>query len=389
MTTEEKINIPKPQVSFGMKWRDLNKKSNVINFKNHKFLNEKLKSALRALEVPANFDWSERIGINNVPLITAVRDQGSCGSCYAFAIVGMLQDRISVQTEAKLKLELSTQDMINCGNAFVKQYLDPKTNQVADLIKQGILLDSESFVLQGCNGGLLAAAVNYLVLQGVPIESEEPYIARQQNCSGLSTLRYRGIRGEDLIPAIENGFPSQQIIIPQNQLEENEKNIQMAIYTGGPVVAGLNIYTKFLYYPQTGDIYENTPTFNLNGYTFQNNFEGSHAVEIVGWGENTSGTKYWICKNSWGTNWGNGGYFKIKRGTNESNIEVDVVSVIIDPNQLTLEGNIVTSEPPSSGLSGGMIALIVILSVLVVIAIALGVYFGIKAKEPVLNQSVY
>ena len=48
---------------------------------------------------------------------------------------------------------------------------------------------------------------------------------------------------------------------------------------------------------------------------------GGHAVKIVGWGEDAAGVPYWTVANSWSATWGNGGFFNIRRGTNECGIE--------------------------------------------------------------------
>merc|ERR1712232_1534961 len=48
-----------------------------------------------------------------------------------------------------------------------------------------------------------------------------------------------------------------------------------------------------------------------------------HDVEVAGWGETVSGQKYWLVRNSWGTYWGEGGWFKLARGINQNNIETD------------------------------------------------------------------
>ena len=55
------------------------------------------------------------------------------------------------------------------------------------------------------------------------------------------------------------------------------------------------------------------------------NLEGGHAIKILGWGTE-GGVDYWLCANSWTTDWGDKGFFKIKRGTNHCNIEDMVVA---------------------------------------------------------------
>lgn len=101
-------------------------------------------------------------------------------------------------------------------------------------------------------------------------------------------------------------------------------------------MVALTIYSDLEYYPQMGDIYEKRETFTVSGKTIVTEEKGGHAVCIVGWGsvEDVMGriTKYWICKNSWGEDFGYNGYFFIRRGTNEVGIESQPVLLLLsDP----------------------------------------------------------
>jgi len=80
------------------------------------------------------------------------------------------------------------------------------------------------------------------------------------------------------------------------------------ISTNGPIEAGFTVYEDFLTY-QTG-VYHHVTGSALGG----------HAIKILGYGTD-SGVDYWLCANSWNETWGDNGYFKIKRGTNECGIE--------------------------------------------------------------------
>jgi len=76
----------------------------------------------------------------------------------------------------------------------------------------------------------------------------------------------------------------------------------------GPIVAGFMVYADF-------------PSYRSGVYQHvTGSMVGGHAVKLLGWGEE-NGVPYWLCANSWNTDWGIGGYFKIRRGTNEGNIE--------------------------------------------------------------------
>ena len=82
------------------------------------------------------------------------------------------------------------------------------------------------------------------------------------------------------------------------------------MYENGPLVAGFMVYADFPHYKS--GVYRHVTGAPLGG----------HAVKLVGWGvEGGSGRKYWLAANSWNTNWGEQGFFKIARGQNECMIE--------------------------------------------------------------------
>jgi cathepsin B len=75
-------------------------------------------------------------------------------------------------------------------------------------------------------------------------------------------------------------------------------DVKRELYENGPLETGFMVYQDFMSY--TGGVYTHTA----------GGFLGGHAVEIIGWGVE-SGTEYWVCKNSWGTGWGESGFFNI------------------------------------------------------------------------------
>lgn len=369
--------------SYGLIWRHTNQRSKILrNYRDFETKDLVLKKGLMKLALPSSFDWRAKTGVNNVPLLMPVQDQGECGSCYDFSSIGMLEDRISIASNGVTKLTLSRQDMINCGSTFVSQILANPSAATQNLIETGILLPATYFTLDGCNGGLLASAVNYLVDQGVPLDSAEPYTGVQAGCNTNVGLRYKGVKGEELIGAEENGFPDQPITIDPSTLKTNVENIMMSIFTEGPVIAGLIIYTDFNYYPALSgpsQIYQIQSSYLIDGVEVQNQIEGSHAVEIVGWGTDaSSGMDYWICKNSWGQSFGLDGYFKIQKGVNMANIETDVVGIQIDLNNVSSSSNLLASDTTSAGLVGWQIALIVIAAVVLVVIVIVLIIVGIR-----------
>jgi len=91
------------------------------------------------------------------------------------------------------------------------------------------------------------------------------------------------------------------------------QDMMTEVDTNGPFEVAFSVYADFLTY-KTG-VYEYTT----------GDYLGGHAVKLIGYGTE-SGTDYWLCQNSWTTTWGDGGYFKIRKGTDECGIEDDAVA---------------------------------------------------------------
>ncbi|KRY42887.1 Cathepsin B [Trichinella spiralis] len=98
-------------------------------------------------------------------------------------------------------------------------------------------------------------------------------------------------------------------------VSSNQYEIMNEIYTHGPVVAGFIVYEDFTYY--ISGIYQQTTYVAMGG----------HAIRIIGWGEE-NGIPYWLIANSWNTTFGEKGFFRIRRGTNECRIESEVYTGI-------------------------------------------------------------
>lgn len=96
----------------------------------------------------------------------------------------------------------------------------------------------------------------------------------------------------------------------------NEELMRIQLVKNGPIAIGFEVLDDFMQYK--GGIYHHTALVNR-----WNPFEETnHAVLLVGYGSDAAtGEKYWIVKNSWGTSWGESGYFRIRRGTDEVAVE--------------------------------------------------------------------
>jgi len=227
--------------------------ANMFRLKKHGFA--AVKKTLNLTNVPVqNIDWRAR------GAVTAVKNQGQCGDCWAFSAVGALEGLYAI-TNGNLA-DLSEQYLCNCAD--------------------------ETFGNNGCNGGLMDNAFNFVKMYGIPLESSAPYQGVQQQCSPADSAFT--ISGWVDIPAGDNQQLLQALSIGP---------VSVAIAANNPV---------FLYY-KSGIISQNCGSSAS---------DLDHGVTLVGTG-NSGSTAYWIVKNSWGTTWGQNGYVYIKRDTGHTN----------------------------------------------------------------------
>ncbi len=236
-----------------------------------------------ANSIPDSFD--ARTAWPKCNSIGHIRDQGPCGSCWAFGAVEAMSDRICISSGQTNQLELSAQDMVSCCDSCG----------------------------DGCEGGYPSAAWDFWDQTGLVSETVYPYAF--PSCE-------HHINGSK--PPCGSVQPTpdcnQQLLKnPKNQgqssysVPSNVAKIQTEIMTNGPVEVAFSVYADFLTYKS--GVYHHTSGSMLGG----------HAVKMLGWGED-AGTPYWIVANSWNPDWGNQGYFLIRRGHDECGIESEVVA---------------------------------------------------------------
>lgn len=252
------------------------------------------------LLIPDQFDGREKWPF--CPSLNEIRDQGGCGSCWAFAATEAMTDRLCIATKGKTsKFRFSAENLVSCC---------------------GIL----SLCGFGCNGGFPSSAWRYWVSHGIvsggpynsgsgcqpyeiaPCEHHVP--GSRPNCTNGKTPKcvkqceasYSTPYKEDL------HFGSSSYSISSNM-----EQIQTEIMKNGPVEAAMMVYDDFLLYKS--GVYHHVHGLRLGG----------HAVKVLGWGTE-DGVAYWLVANSWNYDWGDGGFFKILRGKNEGGIESGIVA---------------------------------------------------------------
>jgi hypothetical protein len=207
--------------------------------------------------VPASFDWRNIDG-NGTSYVTPIRNQSSCGSCWAFAdTAGLESYTLMTQNIPNTNLDLAEQILISCYN----------TN--------------------GCSGGSPSGASNYFKNIGLPLETCFPYTAYDAN---------DGVNSVFCSEACTNWQQNTYNILNYGAVSFSVAAIKDALVNYGPLVTTFNVYADFFSY--NGGIYSYT----------SGAYQGGHAVLIVGYDDANS---CFIVKNSWGPNWGEAGYFRI------------------------------------------------------------------------------
>ncbi|XP_060523574.1 procathepsin L-like [Cylas formicarius] len=209
------------------------------------------------VNLPASVDWRQ------VGAVGPVKSQGMCACCWAFAAAGALE-----------------------GHWF------RKTGQLVDVSEQNLVDCTKDLGNDGCTGGLMNPAFEY-VRQNDGVDSEESY-----PYEGTDNQQCR-FKPEDVVVKC-TGYV--------DIAEGDEQGLEIAIATLGPVTAaidaskdGFQFYSDGVYYdPDCGSRQEDM----------------NHAVLIVGYGQEPNGQKYWLVKNSYGPQWGVGGYVKMAKDAN-------------------------------------------------------------------------
>jgi len=267
----------------------------VLENPNGKLLQEKPKENLEAVNMPDTFDAREEW--SHCPTISEIRDQGSCGSCWAFGAVEAMSDRICIHT--KKNFHISAEDLLSCCESCGMGCNGGFPEAAWNWWKHtGIVTGGQYNSHKGCQPYLIAACDHHVVGHLKPCSKEiEPTPRCLRKCEAGYNISYENDK--------HHGSSAYSV-------SSNVEQIQHEIMTNGPVEGAFTVYADFPTYKS--GVYHHTSGAPLGG----------HAIRILGWGTE-GGDPYWLVANSWNTDWGDKGYFKIRRGTDECGIESGVV----------------------------------------------------------------
>ena len=220
---------------------------------------------------PAAYDWRD------YGRVAGVKDQGSCGSCWAFGTVSNIEG-LYAKEKGVLKT-FSEQMLVDCDT-----------------------LDS------GCNGGLEENAYTWLKKNGgIMFESDYPYTGRKGSCKSVAS-KYADIKVTGFKKL--GGSSSVYSCVDEDEMKE-------FLYENGPVSVALNANPLQTYVSGILDVSSSKcKTSGIN-----------HSVSLVGYG--SASVDYWIIKNSWGKNWGESGFFRIRRGNGTCGVNCYVLTALV------------------------------------------------------------
>ncbi|XP_064208021.1 cathepsin S-like isoform X1 [Anguilla rostrata] len=202
--------------------------------------------------VPHNVDWRRK------GYVTEVKNQGLCGSCWAFSAAGALEGQL-MKTQGTL-VSLSPQNLVDCSYKYGNK---------------------------GCQGGFMTQAFQYVIEnRGIDSEFSYPYTGMEEQCRYDSELRVANCSSYRFLP------------------KGDEVALKRALATVGPISVAIDAARPNFHFYRSGVYHDPTCTQEVN-----------HGVLAVGYGT-LNGEDYWLVKNSWGQRFGEQGYIRMARNKN-------------------------------------------------------------------------
>jgi len=209
-------------------------------------------------DLPTSVDWRSK------GVVTPVKNQGGCGSCWAFASTETIEAYAALSVNPPTQVILSPQQLVSCA---------PNPQHCGGT--------------GGCEGSIAELAFDYVAkVGGMTTERAYPYTGRDTPCAYNNKTTPPAVTLTGHVKLPENDYAS----------------LMNAIATVGPIAVNVEADTWFSYsrgiFPASGCHLDNTDI--------------DHVVQLVGYGTD-AGQDYWIVRNSWGPGWGEAGYIRLER----------------------------------------------------------------------------
>ena len=225
--------------------------------------------------LPQRFWWGDVNGVNYLSWVLNQNTPQACSSDYAFAVLSALSDRINIKNNNIFRTSLAVQSVINCGVGSCET-----GGSFAEVLEHGV---TKGFSEYGCN--------NYWAK--TPEKADCDSQDRCMNCWGTAESF--------------KCFPMSKYVnwyVKEHGRVSGSDSMKKEIWNRGPIMCRVMVSENF-YYSYNGGVWKESLADGVP--------RKSQGVNVVGWGSNEDG-EFWIAKNSWGTWWGESGYFRVPVG---------------------------------------------------------------------------
>jgi len=212
-------------------------------------------------DLPVSIDWRKK------GVVTSVKDQGQCGSCWAFSSTGAAEGAWAISTGDLI--DLSEQELVDCATGL-------------------------NYGSHGCSGGQMDGGFKFIIENGLCSATQYPYVSGRTKTEGSCQTK----NCDSVIETTKGSC---------NDVTPNDEFLLKIAVTQQPVAVAIEADTHYFQF-YSGGILDSVECGK----------KLDHGVLIVGYGEE-DGKKYWLVKNSWSSSWGEDGYIKIARTDSRNN----------------------------------------------------------------------